>query len=138
MCIRDRYIASQRELTSLENVLLQCFILFSGLSGSFIFGKRAAESSAQELMKPHAKSAFRRLLSLYYSLSRVANEIEASKDPETKISDKALINKLESIVVEQIATADDALHDWNDLVPDEVEELKSNLKSFEGRRLSHD
>lgn len=118
------HISAERTLTSLESTLLQAFSLVSGLIGSFYFGKRSATDAAKEIIKPHARSAFRRLISLYESLSRVAYEIQNSKQNQ---STEITIAKMEAIVVEQIATADDALEDWRDLVPEEVEELRSKL-----------
>jgi len=123
------YIASQRELSSLENTLLQAFSLCFGLIGSFMFGKQSAKDGAKELIKPHARSAFRRLMSLYQSLSRVGFEIERYQEQETHSSESHTIAKLEAIVIEQLATADDALEDWNDIVPDEVSELKNKLEN---------
>jgi hypothetical protein len=118
------FIASQRPLTSLENTLLQAFSLAFGLTGSFLFGKQSATDAAKQIIKPHARSAFRRLISLYESLSRVGAEIENSKNSQ---SEAITIAKMEAIVVEQLATADDALEDWRDIVPEEVEELRSKL-----------
>lgn len=118
------YIATQRTLTSLENTLLQAFSLISGLIGSFYFGKQSAVDAARDIIKPHARSAFRRLISLYESLSRVGVEIENSKNSQ---SEPVTIAKMEAIVIEQLATADDAMEDWRDIVPDEVEELRKKL-----------
>ena len=123
------YISSQRDLTSLENTLLQAFALGLGLIGSFIFGKQSAKEAARELIKPHARSAFRRLISLYESLSRVGYEIENYQGTNSNANEGHTMAKLEAIVIEQLATADDALEDWNDIVPDEVSELKSRLES---------
>ena len=121
------YIASQRELTGLENTLLQSFALLFGLGGSFLFGQKSMRDAAREIIKPHARSAFRRLISLYESLSRVALEIENSKNNKESNSEKIALAKLEAIVIEQLATADDALEDWIDIVPDEVTELRKRL-----------
>lgn len=118
------YIASQRTLTSLESTLLQAFSLSIGLIGSFYFGKYSAIDAAKNIIKPHARSAFRRLISLYESLSRVGIEIQNSKNNQ---SQSETITKMEAIVIEQLATADDALEDWRDIVPDEVEELRIKL-----------
>ena len=38
-----------------------------------------------------------------------------------------LWKKIEVIVIEQLATADDALEDWRDIVPEEVDELSRKL-----------
>ena len=121
------YIATQRTLTGLENTLLQAFSLVSGLIGSFYFGKQSSIDAAKQIVKPHARSAFRRLISLYESLSRVAFEIENSK----LNGDEAItIAKMEAIVIGQLATADDdALEDWRDIVPEDVDELRSKLKT---------
>lgn len=127
------FIASQRPLTSLENTLLQAFSLAFGIIGSFYFGKQSATDAAKQIIKPHARSAFRRLISLYESLSRVGAEIENSKNSQYEA---ITIAKLEAIVVEQLATADDALEDWRDIVPEEVEELRSKLMTRRERGVS--
>lgn len=120
------YIATQRTLTALEGILLQAFALITGLLGSFLFGKQSAKDAASEIIKPHARSAFRRLMSLYESLSRVATEIEDSGK-----SDEMKLARLDAIVIEQLSTADDALDDWQDIVPEEVAEIRKRAnKTF--------
>lgn len=126
-------VASQRPLTSLENTLLQAVSLGLGLIGSFLFGKQSATDAAKQIIKPHARSAFRRLISLYESLSRVGVEIENSRGNQ---SEGITIARMEAIVVEQLATADDALEDWRDIVPEEVEELRGKLKTKKERGAS--
>ena len=121
------YVASKRELSDLENILLQSFALAFGLVGSYYFGKQSANDAAKEIIKPHARSAFRRLISLFESLSRVAIEIESSKNTDNPQSESVTLAKLEAIVIEQLATADDALEDWRDIVPDDVAELRDKL-----------
>jgi len=125
------FIATQRTLTSLEGALLQAFALIAGLFGSFIFGRQSAKEAAREIIKPHARSAFRRLMSLYESLSRVGTEIENSLIAEANESRGIALARLEAIVIEQLATADDALEDWNDIVPEDVAELR---RRFAARR----
>lgn len=121
-------VAANRNLSALENVLLQVFSLGLGLIGSYVLGRESARDAAREMVKPHARSAFRRLLSLYRSLSRLAYAIQTIRsdgnvNPETN----NVLDKLEGIVVEQIATADDALEDWRDIVPEDVAELRAQL-----------
>ncbi len=72
-------------------------------------------------MEPHARSAFRRLISLYEGLSRVANVIGEPKVDEVKLK------VIRAIVVEQISTADDALADWEDVVPEAVAEITKTI-----------
>jgi hypothetical protein len=123
-------MASERDLTALENTLLQVFSLGLGLVGSYIMGKESAQATAKDIIKPHARSAFRRLLSLYKSLSRLAFAIQTARsgapgNPEAI----AILDRLDAIVTEQIGTADDALEDWNDIVPEEVASLRAQLRS---------
>jgi len=121
-------VASKQPLTQLEIVSFQVFILLLGLLGSFIFGRQSAIKAAREIIKPHARSAFRRLLSLYNSLSRLAFTIDHARSSNSNsMEEKAVLDKLEAIVTEQIATADDALEDWGDIVPDDVDELRKKL-----------
>ena len=118
------HITTTRPLTDLENVLLQIIFLAIGSGISFFTGHR----SAQETAKPHARSAFRRLLSLYHGLSRAATAIESSQSSESDDDYQVLLARLEEIVAYQLITADDALDDWNDIVSEDVEELKQKLR----------
>ena len=118
--------ASERPLTQLEIVFFQVITLCLSISGAFIFGRQSAIQAAREIIKPHARSAFRRLLSLYDSLSRLATTITNARSPEP-MKNNPILEKLEAIVTEQIVTADDALQDWTDIVPDDVDELRKKL-----------
>lgn len=124
------FVASTRQLTDLENALFQAIALFFGIFGSYILGKESTKSAAKELIKPYARSAFRRLISLYYGLSRLAQLIENTKrgNPSEEILASTL-DKIEVMTVDQLATADDALNDWRDIVPEDVEELYDKIKS---------
>lgn len=122
-------VASRRPLTSLEAVLLQAFTLGAGLVGSFLFGRQSARATATELVKPHARSAFRRLLSLYESLGRLFQAIEgARRQEEPQSGGGSRLDVLQVIVVEELATANDALEDWRDLIPEDVAELDRRLR----------
>lgn len=125
------YMSSDRNLTTLENSLFQIFTLAVGLIGSYLLGRESTAKNARELMKPHARSAFRRLVALYRGLSRIGGEIQVSR---LNLSADQYINsclgKLEGMVTEQIATAADALEDWNDIVPEDVQELKQKLEAL--------
>jgi hypothetical protein len=119
------WTAATRQLSALEAALTQCIVLTFGLLSSFLFGQLSAEKAGQDMIRSHAKSAFRRVLSLYRSLSRLAAIIENDRETNNgrANSSRATFDKLEAIVVEQIATADDALADWKDICPQEVERM---------------
>ena len=112
------YIATTRTLTQLEAYGFQLLSLFAGLTGSYIFGHRISKKRINEIVEPYSRPAFRRLISLYQSLSRVAFLIDDDKEDSIKIQ------IIEAIVYEQIAAASDALADWEDIAPKSVEELK--------------
>jgi hypothetical protein len=123
-------VAAHRELSSLENVLLQVLSLGLGLIGSYVLGVASARENAFEIVKPHARSAFRRVLSLYQSLSRLLQTMSNDKAKiEGNLEAVIIIEKFESIVIEQLATSGDSLEDWNDLVPEEIAALKSQVNA---------
>lgn len=123
------YVATSRTLTHLESVILQTLSLLTGLGGSFIFGRQSVREAAREIIKPHARSAFRRLLSLYQSLSRVAATIESAQNFESPVENQVTLAKLEAIVAEQLTAADDAIEDWKDIVPEDVKELDQRFSA---------
>lgn len=118
--------ATRRNLNGLESTIWQIFTFAGGLSGSFIFGRQSAREAAREIIKPHARSAFRRVLSLYRSLARASATIKLSQAPESEEALQVTLAKLDTIVTEQLAAADDALEDWRDIIPDDVKELTKN------------
>lgn len=121
-------IGTERSFSSLENTLLQVFAIALSIAGSIVFGRESARDAARDLVKPHARSAFRRLVSLYKSLSRVAGAIEEAREHNLDGTSDATLDTLSAIIAEQLATADDALEDWNDIVPEDVKELREQLK----------
>ena len=123
-------IAEKRDLTQLEIIFFQILILSTSLIGSYQIGRQTAKDIAREMIKPHAKSAFRRGMSLYRTLSRVAGVIAAT-DPK---NDALKLTLIEGIVVEQINTADDALADWQEVIPESTDELRRKMHDWkEGR-----
>ena len=120
-------LASILDLSS--DVLLQFIFLAIGCGVSYWVGQKSVKRAAEEIVKPHAKSAFRRLRSLYDNLSRAATVIESGQVSDSQENYQVALARLEEIVVAQLSTADDALEDWRDIVPEEVEELKQKLQS---------
>ncbi len=123
------YTATKRTLTGLESTLWQIFVFATGLAGSFIFGQQSAQKAAKEIIKPHARSAFRRLIFLYLTLRRAAAAVELAQHSESQENYQVILARLEEIITAQLMTADNALDDWNDIVPEDVKELKQKLQS---------
>lgn len=127
-------------LSSLELMLYQVIIFLLGLTGSYLFGQESAQAAAREIVRPHAVSAFRRVVSLYEALGRFTVSIEERRSQLTRVANKAdgsvpiplvdaSLDLLITQVTEQIGTANDAVADWRDIVPDEVERISRELRA---------
>ena len=122
-------VANARSYTNLESYFLQVSIALVGIAASFYSGRLSVREAAREIIKPHARSAFRRLVSLYRSISEVGRIIELSRNTESLDNYKVILAELKGIVFWQLVTADDALEDWKDIVPEEVKELDRKLSA---------
>lgn len=121
------YIGTTRTLTGLESTLWQIFVFAAGLTGSFIFGQQSARKGATDIVKPYARSALRRLASLYRSLSRAAEVVDSAQQPEPQEDFQVTLARLQEIVEGQLLTADNALEDWRDILPEVLEEFDMQL-----------
>ena len=128
------YVAATRPLTDLESVLLQVLAVSTGFTGTFMVGRLSATTAAKGIIEPHARSALRRLVSQYQSLHRMATIIESSHDSNKPDPCQQVLARLGEIAISQIRTADDAIADWEDVVPEDVKELRRVLSSRRPRR----
>lgn len=124
------FISTGRPLSGLEASLVNGLTLVLGLFGSFLGGAISARKSAQEMVRPAARSAFRRVRSIYLGLGQIAEDIEsfdrqATQQPENLVA----IGRVEATVKAFLSTADDAMDEWHDLVPKDVEELYTSLRA---------
>ena len=117
------YVTTYRSSTLLEVALFQIFILLAGIVGSWWFGHQA------EVNRSHARSAFRRVTSVYTGLSAAASIIDESREFDSVEKYRLAFARLEELVRSQLITADDALEDWRDMVPEDVRDLKKRLPS---------
>ena len=76
MAVAMVVVSAIRPLSTLELVLWQVVSLLLGLYGSYRFGKNAARDSARDVIRPHARSALRTIISLWASLHRLSARIE--------------------------------------------------------------
>lgn len=118
------YLTATRSLTSLESVLLLLIFFATGCGASFWIRQKTVENAVRETIKPQARAALRRLSSLYASLSRASIELKSLNDSAASEHLRVVCAKLDAIVTEQINTTEDALEDWKDIVPEDVDELK--------------
>ena len=124
------WAASSRELSTLENVLLQTFALGAGLAGSFIYGRDSSRHAARDLIRPVARSAFRRLMTIYRGLAQLNLDIDTARERANgEFVNGAVLDRLQATIVAHTWTAADALADWQDMVPEDVSELRAELLS---------
>lgn len=121
------YLSTKQTLTGLESILWQIFVFAASLTGSFIFGQQSARKGATDIVKPHARSALRRLASLYRGLSRAAEVVDSAQQPEPQEDYQVTLARLQEIVAGQLLTADNALEDWRDILPEVLEEFHLQL-----------
>jgi hypothetical protein len=124
------------EPNRLATSLLQAITLVFGTWGSYALGRDASREAAKAQVRQHAKSAFRRVLTLYGALGRFRDQAEtemaflkekqdvASGSVSVDIAQMCL-DKFRLMSLEQIATGEDALEDWRDLAPDEVARIEA-------------
>lgn len=89
------------------------------MSGSFLFGRMSALQAARDIIRPHARSAFRRVLSLHRSLYRLSVRIETLQEE----GDGHRLEIVRAVVNEQIVAGGDAMEDWRDIIEDDVDEI---------------
>src|SRR5690606_16699044 len=95
------------------------------------------------IVRPHARASFRRAVNLYKALHRQRETLtvvhaglsrEARQDEnggqviDLSAARWAIIG-VQNLVIEQIGTATDALEDWKDLVPEEVEDFARQVET---------
>ena len=123
-------VAVIRPLTGFESILFQVIILLISIVASYIFGFKSAKSAAKELIKPYARSAFRRLLSLSNGLLRLAATIQKTRlVSESGTIPTYALDKLEVMATDLIYTSGDALEDWHDIVPEDLKDLWDRIEN---------
>ena len=125
--------ASERKLSDLENIQFQVITMSIGLAGSYLLGGVTAREAAEHIVRPHAKSAFRRVMALYASLGRLHNTMDKVKSTLVPSPEAiAAIERFQDLVIEQINTSGNTIDDWGDLVPEEVAKVKEQLAALQG------
>ncbi len=114
--------SEDRGLTELERTFLWVFGLATAIISSYLFTTLSNQKSALKSIIIPLRAEFRTLFSLYKSLSRIG--VKLSERLQTKPSENDdLLWKLQGMIEERILTLDDALKNWRDIIPEDVEEL---------------
>lgn len=108
------YIFKDKKLSDLENILFQVILSACSVIASVIITNIYARSNTVAIT--HAKSAIRRLVTMYWSV------VKAQNSSYSKQAMDVLLDNLR-------ATLNDSWQDWRDVVPDEIRKLEKLLKS---------
>jgi hypothetical protein len=112
---------------------LNVVLLLISLFGSYVIGRSTTSTSD---VRPHAKKAFRRVVTHYRALAAVPALIEsqramlaeqAARTDDDVVPMAFVQNALWVVdfqINQQLATVNDAMEDWRDIVPDEVEAVE--------------
>jgi hypothetical protein len=126
--------------TSRENNLVQFISLAVGVVASFVFGRLSARAGANAIVQPFAESAVRRLQTLATGLQQLGGALNEQKGYmwDRGKDDNGLITVAEVeqghamllfLVEAQIQTAADAIEDWRQFAPDDVEAIEEAGKT---------
>ena len=124
------YITAERDLTSLENFLLQLIFLTAGCSVSFWVGQRSNRKAAEDILKPHARNAVRYLNSLSKGISaaKIIATVGLPQQIESYEDYQFMRGALIATLNEQIGKIDDATESWSDILEKELEDLIRKLQ----------
>lgn len=136
--IAQSTVAARPDSSGLEIVALQTLATVLGGWAAFRFGKSSAAAAASEMIRPHVRSAFRRILSLHMAQLRWLASIESRREVLCDCAEGASTVELsrvldafamiEAQIGEHISTYNDSLEDWRDIIPDEIAALELQLR----------
>jgi hypothetical protein len=130
-------VTGQKDTTNTEGALWT-FILFAvGVAATFYFGRQSVRDAANEVVRPQAKSAARRLITLGRGINSLReilrehqNAAHATADgSEGKVPVESIdlaCSILEVQLDQQMLSVVDALEDWRQFDP----EIKNELEHY--------
>jgi hypothetical protein len=134
-------VTGNEKASELEKGLLN-FIFFVFAAGLAVYlGRESLSREASEMLRPHGRKAVRRIVALGRGIGTFSTVIETEREliaSRSKgesvdiVTVERAFDILESHVGEQLGTVGDAIEDWRDVVPDEVQALER--KSMEVER----
>ena len=126
-------VATQRDFTELESVILQFLILTIGLGGTFIAGRQFG----QDTFRAYARDRYRRLLSLQSVTFDTFSSLKMLQHSGTTTDyDRSVIAEVIGQNRSMLYVAHDCLKSWYDIAPDEVGDLHKEFfrkKEQEGK-----
>jgi hypothetical protein len=129
------------KMTNRERGLLQFIFFAAGAVVAVDVGRQSIKAGARDLLRAHGKKAVRRIVTLAGGLQDLASVIqkERSRIDDRSPGDETVsaseiegtLDTLEMQTRGQLRMVADAIEDWRDVVPEDVEELEK--RSIAGR-----
>jgi hypothetical protein len=124
-------VTGRKDATNLENGLVQVFAFALSLAIAIPIGIATARGQAKDIVSPHSIKAVRRIVTLGASIQafRTILEVERERMAQQSSGDgrldaievDATFMVLTSQVDGQLRVVGDAIADWRDVVPDDVD-----------------
>lgn len=139
------FLTSGPEFSEREDGLLQLIFLAVGIFYSFVAGRRSARAAAADLLRPKGRSAVRTIRSLVAGIHGFSLAVDGERESIRAIAAESedlvplihvehALNVVQSRIEGELRTAGNALEDWRDVVPDEVESVLRVEEANDGGR----
>jgi hypothetical protein len=123
-------VTSREDATNLENGLLQFIFLGAGVGFSFYTARKSAQAAAVEVLRPHGAKSVRRLLTLAAGIQNYSVVIDKERAMLVDLAQQGQVpvnyashslDVVQAHIDGELRTVSDALEDWRDVVPEEVQ-----------------
>lgn len=135
-------VTGNEHASELSKGLLQ-FIFFAAASGLAIdLGRQSLKQGTADVLKPHGLKAVRRIFRLGQAIGSFSGAIATQRELMQRRGEEQNGNveifevegafaTLESYVTAQLGIVEDAIEDWRDVVPSEVEAIEERASKGE-------
>lgn len=132
-------VTGNEHASELSKGLLQ-FIFFVAASGLAIdLGRQSLQRGTEDILKPHGRKAVRRIVRLGQGIGGFSGTIATQRElmqhrgsengGQVEVFEvEGAFAMLEAHVAAQIGIVEDAIEDWRDVVPAEVEAIENQSK----------
>jgi hypothetical protein len=132
-------VTGNEHASELSKGLLQ-FIFFAAASGLAIdLGRQSLKKGSEDVLKPHGRKAVRRIVRLGQGIGGFSGTIATQRElmrhrgnengGQVEVFEvEGAFEMLEAHVAAQIGIVEDAIEDWRDVVPAEVEAIENKSR----------
>lgn len=136
------WLTSEKDMTAREEGLFQFIFFTVGVVISFVLGKQSVADAAQDVLSPHGRKSVRRIVNLAKGLGSLSvvirqqrilleEQADSNQGQVTFTQVSNTFDTLDVVIDGQLRTVADAIEDWRDVVPEEVQALEDDDKTDE-------